>query len=114
MDRKTFTFSCVVNVEKIGKIFKIFKEGKYNFTNVQYFTCYVDQEYNDAGTRHLKGMVQFDDNKRWFYSAIGNMLSWCLFALQGTDVIEHYIDVIEQRSEVENGQTFEYGEFVFR
>ena len=76
MDRKTFAFSCVVNIEKIDKIFKIFKEGKYIFANVQFFTCYVEQEYNDPGTRQLKGMVQFDDDERWFNSAIGNMLWW--------------------------------------
>ena len=113
MDQKTFAFSCVMNVEKIGKIFKIFKEGKYIFANVQYFTCYVEQEYNDPGTRQLKGMVQFDDDERWFNSAIGNMLWGRLFALQVTDVNKNYINVIKQRTEVENGQTFEFGEFVF-
>ena len=116
MGRKTFTFSNVVNVKKIGEIFKKF-EGEHTLDDVQFFTCYEEHEYDDdPGRTHLKGMVQFvrkrDDAKRWFNSAIGNMLWWRLLVLPVTDVNKYYNYVNKLRAEVENGRTFEFGEFV--
>ena len=116
MGRNTFAFNNVVNVEKIDEIFKILKEGKHTFDDVQYFTCYVEQGDERNGRTHVKGMVQFGmkreipDARRWFKSTFGNMLWWRLGVLPPIDANNHYNYVNQERAEVENGRTFEFGE----
>ena len=118
MGRNTFAFSNVVNVEKVDDFLKKFKERIHPFDDVQYWSCYVEREYDDdPRKRNVKGMVQFGmkqelpDVKRWFLSVFGNMLCLHLFVLPVLDVDKVYSFVKQQEKESRPIRAWSYGKF---
>ena len=79
MGRTTFAFSNVLNAEKVNDFFKKYDE-RTNRYDVQYWSCHVEQTYDDPEKRYVKGMVKFQvkqelpDVKQWFLSVFGNMM----------------------------------------
>ena len=78
MGRTTFAYSNLLNATKVNA----FIQGPTgtNRFDVQYWSCHVEQTYDDPEKRNVKGMVMFEvkqelqDVKQWFISVFGNML----------------------------------------
>ena len=78
MGRTTFAFSNVLNVKKVNDFIR--GATGTNRYDVQYWSCDVEQTYDDPEKRIVKGMVKFEvkqelpDVKQWFLSVFGNMM----------------------------------------
>ena len=70
MGRTTFAFSNVLNAKKVNAFIKA-PTGTNRF-DVQYWSCHVEQTYDDPEKRNVKQELQ--DVKQWFISVFGNMM----------------------------------------